>query len=489
MKPFRTFAFAPIRRVSALLAAIALVAASGATRADPTPEDYIDDFSAMTWPQAFDALNAALARKYPFGPWKDIQWSVLRDRHDDAIAAAAASGNTVAYYRALRSYVAEIPDGHVIFGATGEIESGAEAEHVALGAELAGGYGLILARLGDGNVHVRATLPDSPATLAGIVPSARITRWDGTPIGDALASVDLDWAQPQPAREAGRALHRLRFLARAPVGRPVQVEFVNPGAAPQQATLVAVDDAYASLIASAPTMPVEEAIEAPIEWQVGNDRVGRVRIRGFDAEAFAPVVPSMIEAFRAARVRGVVIDLRGSVGGEDVAAAFVASQFTGEPLHHQHLAVFDVRSGELVVIPEGTLVVEPAPAPLDVPVAAVVDLGAISAGEGLAMLIGRLPRGVVVGREGSQGSFGVTGGRIDLPGGLRMLYPAAQSLDADYRIQIDTDRDGAGGVLPDILVPNDLVTLQGEISGDDVVLESAVSAVSPLFADDFEEQP
>jgi len=59
----------------------------------------------------------------------------------------------------------------------------------------------------------------------------------------------------------------------------------------------------------------------------------------------------------------------------------------------------------------------------------------------------------VISFYGSNGSFGMSGGKIVMPGGFQLGYPYGRSLDINQRIQLDANGNGRGGVIPDIYVP------------------------------------
>jgi carboxyl-terminal processing protease len=79
---------------------------------------------------------------------------------------------------------------------------------------------------------------------------------------------------------------------------------------------------------------------------------------------------------------------------------------------------------------------------------------------------------------GTHGSFGMSGGEMYLPGGYTLYYPIGRSLDADYRIQLDSDEDLRGGVTPDIRVPWTEETVhKAFVERQDVLLEFAVRSL------------
>ena len=73
------------------------------------------------------------------------------------------------------------------------------------------------------------------------------------------------------------------------------------------------------------------------------------------------------------------------------------------------------------------------------------------------------------------GSFGITGGEIDLPADIRIIYPFGQSLDETGIVQVDSNHLLAGGVQPDIRVPTTFETAQAiYVENMDVVLDVAI---------------
>ena len=81
----------------------------------------------------------------------------------------------------------------------------------------------------------------------------------------------------------------------------------------------------------------------------------------------------------------------------------------------------------------------------------------------------------VVGFYGTYGSFGMSGAEVLMPGGLTVDYPNGQSLDANGHVQLDSNWELAGGIIPDVRVPLTMETVRAQfIDGRDVVLEAAL---------------
>lgn len=468
--PFPHATHTCVRFVSALLLAVILAVPCAA---QPAEEDYKDDFSAMGWTQAFDAMHDAMQRKYAFGDWKRIAWPALAARVRPRILAAERLGDATAYYLALRQYSQGIPDPHV-----GIVSAPDDAiVSAARQAQVGGSYGLTVVQLDGGAIAADYVAAAGPAWRAGIRPGATIIRWNNRPTAQAAAQVDPIWASTPATREV-RGLEQLRFLVRDPVGAAVLVEFRNRGAARTlRARLRAEDDAYDTLDRTRLTTRAEAALNEPIAYEMLPGRIGYLRIRILldrDDHTFVDQLARAMAAFQAAQARALVIDLRGNPGGRDDWAALVGSYIHAARRLYEQVAVYDVRTAALVTVPDMTVYVEPQPIVFERPVVALIDAGTGSSAEGVAMLVQQRPRGTVVGRFATAASFGIAGGEIRMPGALTVKYAMGQSLDADGRIQIDSDRRGRGGIAPEVELAFTRRHLASRQQGRDVELEAAL---------------
>lgn len=465
------------RALVAIASAGVFIAASAAPcLAQPAEEDFKDDFSALGWTQAFDALHDALQRKYAFGDWKRIAWQDLVATWRPQIVAAEAQRDETAYLLALRRYSQAFPDGHVSLVSSPDNE----IANATRRAQVGGGYGLTVVKLDDGEVVADYVAAEGPAGRAGVRPGATIERWNDRRPSRALQAVDLLWASNSATREV-RELEQLRFLVRAPIGATARLAFRNRGdARVRQAALRAIDDDYATLERTRLSNTVEAVIDAPIAFTMLPGRIGHLRIKVLldrDGRTFLDQLDRTMNVLLAANVTGLVVDLRGNPGGQDEWAALIGGYFHARSRLYEQVAAYDIRRRELVRIPELTLSVEPRPVVFDRPVVALIDAGTGSSAEGVAMLVKQLPHGVVVGRYSTKGSFGLAGGEIRLPGNYVFKYPLGQSLDARGRIQIDSDARGRGGIAPDVPLAFTARHLAARQNGQDVELEAAACVV------------
>ena len=86
------------------------------------------------------------------------------------------------------------------------------------------------------------------------------------------------------------------------------------------------------------------------------------------------------------------------------------------------------------------------------------------------MIFNRLPRArsQVVGFEGTAASFAMAGGTATFPGGL-LNFPYGRSLDENKQIQLDSNVNLVGGVLPTERIPrnasNAIKLVEGQVKG------------------------
>jgi carboxyl-terminal processing protease len=430
------------------------------------------------WSDGFDALHDELATYYAFGEWKQIDWQALYQSFQPRIAAAAAAGDQSAYYLALRDYIYSIPDAHVGIFAYGQ---GAVLHRNLRFEQIGGSFGFALLELADGRVVTRHVAAYSPAAQAGIQPGAEVSELDGEAIGDALDQVSLVWAMPPPATTAIRRLQQGRFIGRAPVGTTVDVVFRNPGETePVTTWLTAVADSEetlqsTALCANLPRDVYSEVISSE-EGPVGYVRLTNTGDDNSEGELLLAQLAGAMQTLIDAGVEGIIFDLRTNSGGLDQVAANIPGHFVRSESHYEHISFYSDQTGQFEVA--YTLYTEPQQPFFGGRVVAITGTCTVSSGEGVAMVIQGLEQGEVVGIYGSFGSFGITGGEVELPGGFLVVYPTGRSLDESHVIQLDSNAELEGGVVPDLLIPLSEESFRRYyIEGSDLVLQRAIECI------------
>lgn len=455
-----------------------------------------EDFGELSWTEAFDAMHDKISREYAFTQWRGIDWDALYSEFRPLAAQAEADGSLEDYLISLRKYTCALQDGHV--RVDGE-DSG------LMDGLYGGGFGMTVETLDDGRTIANWVKEGGPAASAGLQAGAEIVTWDSKPIADALAETDTFMSLYPPATDEMVGCMQRFFLTRAPAGTDVSLSCVNPGGAAVSATLTAVADSMETLdhaysLVGFPPEGNAGGVTRMVTTRTLPGGYGYIKIEGeYDLPAgsqgdHTPTLELYREAvggFADAGAPGLVIDVRSNDGGSDRMVADMMSCLYSESAFYEYQNWYNAGSGSLEIIlvnentgrfedPGAGITITPSSPAFTGPVVALVNPACISSGEGIAMCVGRLPRGEVVGFHGTNGSFGmVYGALIEMPGGYSVTYPTGQSLDESKAVQLES-RGGEGGVAPTVRVPLTAENAVRAANGEDVELEYALELLQSM---------
>ena len=212
-------------------------------------------------------------------------------------------------------------------------------------------------------------------------------------------------------------------------------------------------------------------------WKV-DDRVGIITLPHFmHTGHLEQFMIEAMKAFHLAQVDAVVVDLRGNDGGHDGEPPQLLSFFADEQVLVENVAVPLATAAILAEAGENMKTcVDPAfmlwdntakatrpgvdePHPSWVtphadplvrwhgPVAVLVNRCTLSNGDMSSMGLQRLGASIV-GFEGTSGSVSLSDGKLLLPE-IRVAFTMGQSLDEQMQIQLESGKQGKGGVFPD----------------------------------------
>jgi len=444
------------------------------------------DYTDLGWTEAFAAANDKLSREYAFTDWKRIDWSALFAHYLPLIRQAETLHDEKAYYSYLHEYLFSIPDGHISLTA-GDPSIPLSISHELIG----GGYGLALAETDDHRVVVAAVLPGGPASRSGILAGAEIARWGDVPAVEAIGRIDIGrvpyralTSDVSPNVESSIAtaehyrLEQARLLVRAPVNTHIEIVFRNPGSAEfRRIGLTAEEDGGKTF--SLLNFAVRPDFSGRVDFRILPEGYGYLRLRAFadlnDMSAYPEKIyrriREAVSTFAAADVSGVIIDLRGNYGGFDQLAADLCGFFTSSETFFESPVMYDKRDGTFLSL--GDLYITPQEPCFSGPVAVLINPGTKSSGEGPPAFFAKRASSCVIGFHGTNGSFGLAGGEIVMPGGYTIAYPYGRSVDQDGQIRLDS-RDGVGGVLPTRRIPKTVPTILAYAAHEDVELGYAV---------------
>lgn len=411
----------------------------------PKAVDFSDLEPEVAVASSLDHLELA----YSFTEHKQLDWASARETLLPLAAVATTAAAEADVYRRLTTLM---PDAHVQFFN--------DDPGVDLCPQAAHGYGVTLADLDDGRVIVA-----NAGTSEQLVPGDQVVSWNGVPIQDARLTVAFQCFPLGAATNARIRQVQLRVLERGPVGGQASVEVLR-GATTVEAILTAVADTTDVRVAFGIELPEVLLAQRTLPSGMGYIAVGW-------EETYLAQTRFQRALAQHREAPGLVVDLRNNDGGMDQPAAVIAGLFSTETFFYETITFLNNQTFEQEEIAQ--LWVEPQAVYWGRPTAVLVDANTVSSGEGLAMLLAKMPQVEVFGFEGTAASFGSTGSSIDLPGGWKLRFPGGRSLDVNGAIQLDSDETLEGGVSPTHRIPWTEDNWIRHHRGDDVVLEAATT--------------
>ncbi|RIK29273.1 MAG: peptidase S41 [Anaerolineae bacterium] len=438
---------------------------------NPTLELYepesaaLDDFSALSYTEAFDKMVEKFKNEYAFTELKKIDWDAKAKEFRPAFEAAEKAKDPHAYALALRDFVWSIPDTHVGFDQTLVNED--------FQNETAGGIGFAMRETDDGKIIANFILDGGPADEAGMEWGAEIVSFDGTPVADVVEAT-VPWSSPF-SNPINKRLQQLRYATRFRLDKgEVEVVFKNPGGAEKTATLPVVGERDSFTVSSfyAGTSPTE----LPVEFDVLPSGYGYIKVNSFlDNDVLSiQVWERAIKYFNDNGIPGVILDLRINGGGSGWLADQMAAYFFNEDTLVGNTAFYDDSTGEFYMDPGDETYMIPPREDLQYNGTVVVMVGpaCASACEFFSYNMTVNDRATIVGFYPSDGA----GGSVEqflMPEDVTVQLTIGRAVDAEGNIHLE-----GKGVEPDVKVPVTVENLQRLANGEDVVLEIAEKVVS-----------
>jgi len=416
-----------------------------------------NDFSNLSYVEAFDEMIELFRREYAFTEYKGLDWDAISEELRPRVEEAQADGDTAAFRRVIRDFAWSIPDGHIF----------APVDNADFNLAIEGGLGLAIRELDDGRVIVNFLTPGGPAEEAGIELRAEIVEINDQPIADAIESTQA-WSAPFSTQDF-RRLQQLRYVTRYPIDmEEIVVVYRNPG--DDETTEVAL-----------PLVPEQDSFsfssfnvgltgtELPIEFRILDNGYGYIRIYSFsdDLPLTFRLWERALATMRANGVPGIVIDMRQNSGGSAYMADQLPAYFFDEELVTGYTAYYSERFDEFYYNEEfpAEFVLPPEEDRYAGALAVLVAPACQSACESFSYNMTLQDRAAVVGHYTTSG-LGGSVVPVFLPDGITTSITDGRGLDANGEINIE-----GIGVPPTIRVPVDEETL---FSDGDPLLDAAI---------------
>lgn len=420
----------------------------------------LDDFSELTYTEAFEALLEKFTNEYAFTELKGIDWAAKGTEFRPRFEQAEQANDPHAYALALRDFTWSIPDTHVGFDQSLLDEDFFTAT--------AGGLGFAMRETDAGAIIANFLLPGGPAEAAGMVWGAEIISLDGRPTAEVVAA-SVPWSSPFSNPIIAR-LQQLRYALRFPLEKgTVEVVFANPGGSAQTAVLAVVAERVSFSVSSFFAGQSDTAL--PVEYAVLPSGFGYLQINSFlDNDALSiQVWERALQYFNLIEVPGVIIDMRLNTGGSGWLADQMAAYFFEAEVVVGNTAHYDDASGGFYLDPGDEVSLIPPRAALQYagPVAVLVGPACVSACEFFAYAMTLNDRALIVGQYPTEGAGGSVE-QVLMPEGLFFQLTTGRAVDAAGQIHLE-----GTGVSPSLKVPVTFETLQRQANGEDVVLAAA----------------
>ncbi|MDO8752437.1 MAG: S41 family peptidase, partial [Anaerolineales bacterium] len=281
----------------------------------------LDDFSSLSYAEAFDEMLKKFRNEYAFTEIKDIDWDAKAAEFRPRFEEADKNKDSHAYALALRDFLWSIPDTHVGFDTTPLNDD--------FQADIAGGLGFAMRETDDGKIIANFITADGPAAQAGMVWGAEIISLDGVPTADVVESV-VPWSSPFSNEEIKR-LQQLRYATRFRLEKgQVSVTFKNPEGAEQTEVLKVVNEVDSFNASS--FRAGEDPTALPVEFSILPSGYGYIKISSFSDNDLLSILvwERAMGYFNENEISGVILDLRNNGGGSGWLADQMAAYFFNE---------------------------------------------------------------------------------------------------------------------------------------------------------------
>lgn len=415
-------------------------------------------YASLGYADAFTAFHKDMEQNYALQEWKETDFDEKYETYIGLFEEAEKNHDKLAYIYAMLSYLASYQDGHVQLwdmyelyglGSTRNIQNTYRNIYKNY-------YGMTLIQLDSGEYVAANVEESSSASLAGIQNGTVIQKWNGKTVSEQITTIESIIPVHCYMFADTENIERFKpFILSCMGEEKVEVEFVKEDGQIQEVTLETMGNGYSYLYHTIGLFLQEDSPEeADFYYNTLAEKTGYLQVKGMgvDFEAIRSKIEGYIAQMKEDQISSLIIDVRNNAGGEDQAGAILAEQFATEDMFYLKETIYDKESGQYQE--KRTLRMEGKSA-IDVPIYLLVNSNCISAGEGFAYNLAKLPQVTVVGIQGTNGSFGTIDGIDVMPEGMMGVFPSIACLDENGEIMIDSRYQSTGGIKPELTIPID----------------------------------
>lgn len=413
-------------------------------------------YMSLGYVDAFNSFHEDMKERYALQDWKETDFDAKYDKYIGMFEKAEKNHDKTAYMIAMLSYLASYQDGHVQmwdmyefygFGSTRNLQK-------AYAEIYKNYYGMTLIQLDSGEYVAANVEKGSSADKAGIKNGTVVTKWNGANIVEQLEQMeDIIPVNCFMFADAENIERFKPFFLSCTGEEKMQVEFLDQQGNSKDVTLDSMGNGYSYLYQTIGLfLKKDKPEEADFHYQTLENNIGYLQVMGMgtDYDGIRSKIEGYIAKMKEEKISSLIIDVRNNSGGADDAGVIIAEQFAKEDLFYLKETTYDHDSREYI---ENRTLRMDAKANIDIPIYLLVNSNCISAGEGFAYNMAKLPQVTVVGIQGTNGSFGTIDGIDLMPEGMMGVYPSIACLDEDGDVMIDSKYRGTGGIKPEVVIP------------------------------------
>ena len=404
------------------------------------------NFSRKSYTDSFHAMIQAMDQYYILKEWKEVDFAALEAKYLPLVQTAEQEQNPAKFEEAVGKFKNELHDGHVF------VDGDYDSDTYKTDRKFYG-YGLGLVRLSSGEVIAVCT--EESAQTQGITDGTVITKWNGKPVLQAADEDVPDLGMPVKANDDFLAVMNLCITG----GETVEVSFLDKGGKEQTATLSDVGNleahhkAFELFTKEQDFETMEELYAANFSTKMLNDNCGYIQVIAEGTEHGVQDILGYLmgdhkwarEMFReklndlkAQGMEYLVIDLRNNMGGLDEIGCALCDLLTDQEWYGQGLGIR--KNGQYTCVSDHGI--HGTGEFADLQVVALTNYGCVSAGDGTALYLSKLPNVTLAGITDPCGCNQETGGVCVLSGGAVTLgFPTGLVLDETGVPNVETKTD------------------------------------------------
>ncbi len=404
------------------------------------------NFSRKSYTDSFHAMIQAMDQYYILKEWKEVDFAALEAKYLPLVQTAEQEQNPAKFEEAVGLVKNELHDGHVF------VEGDYDSDTYKTDRKFYG-YGLGLVRLSSGEVIAICT--DEAVQKQGISDGTVITKWNGKPVLQAADEDVPDLGMPVKANDDFLAVMNLCLTGE----ETVEVSYLDKNEKEQTATLSDVGNleshhkAFELFNKEQDFETMEELYAANFSTKMLNDNCGYIQVIAEGTEHGVQDILGYLmgdhkwarEMFReklndlkAQGMEYLVIDLRNNMGGLDEIGCALCDLLTDQEWYGQGLGIR--KNGQYTCVSDHGI--HGTGEFADLQVVALTNYGCVSAGDGTALYLSKLPNVTLAGITDPQGCNQETGGICVLSGGAVTLgFPTGLVLDETGVPNVETKTD------------------------------------------------